>query len=81
MVLSLLRCVDCEKDRDCACELTATSLVCAEILFVSSRHCVRAPLVVREGAIGFLLHEANVRRPIRGVAQLSMLRAAPSAVL
>jgi hypothetical protein len=81
MVLSLLRCVDCEKDRSCACELMAASLVCAEILFGPSRHCVRAPLVVREGATGFLLHEANVRRPIRDIAQLSMLLAAPSALL
>jgi hypothetical protein len=81
IVLSALRDVDCENDRAWTFDPLAACPVLILVLCVSLKH-RKVPLVaVRNVVVDFELHEANVRRAMRGAALFSKAFDAPVASL
>jgi hypothetical protein len=81
IVLSAPRDADCENDRAWTFNPLAACPAFIPVLCVSLKH-RKLPLVaVRDVGVGFELHEANVRRAMRGAALFSRAFDAPVASL
>jgi hypothetical protein len=79
--LSALRDVDCENDRAWTFNAAAACPGFIPVFCVSFRHCKLLLVAVRDVGVSFELHEANVRRAMRGAAEISRVFVAPIASL